>query len=431
MRIGVVGTGYVGLVTGACLADIGVDVVCVDVDANKVAILTQGHIPFYEPGLEEVVARTTKAGRLHFTTNIADLGDRELVMLCVGTRQAADGSADVSSVEAAAVEVGRVAKRPLTLVTKSTVPVGTAARLRTLLKDTKHPIRVASNPEFLKEGDAVNDFTSPDRIVVGTDDEESRVLLEQLYRPLTLREPRTLHMSTESAELTKYAANAMLAVRISFMNDIAALCEKTGASIDDVRRGISTDPRIGKAFLYAGAGYGGSCLPKDVNALAFLGEQLGAPQRILRAANDVNQSQRGLLLHKLVQHFRGDLAQKTVAIWGLSFKPNTDDTREAPSIPLIEGLLAQGARVQAHDPAAMTIMKARFGDKVVFAEDPMDAARGADAVVLVTEWSAFRLPDWTTLEEVVRAKTIVDGRNIFDAKMLRARGWTYLGIGRP
>jgi UDPglucose 6-dehydrogenase len=431
MRIAVIGTGYVGLVSGACLADVGVDVLCMDVDAAKVASLQAGHVPFYEPGLEAVVARTVKAGRLHFTTDINALGDRPLVMLCVGTRQAPDGSADVSAVEAAAMDVARVAKQAITLVTKSTVPVGTAVRLRELVAGSAHPIRIAANPEFLKEGDAVNDFTSPDRIIVGADDDDSRRLLEELYRPLTLREPRVIHMSTQSAELTKYAANAMLAVRISFMNDMAALCEQTGASIDDVRRGVSTDPRIGKAFLYAGAGYGGSCLPKDVKALAHLGRSVAAPQRILEAADAINQQQRGLLLQKLVRHFRGELTGKTIGIWGLSFKPNTDDMREAPSLPLIEGLLAQGAVVRVFDPAAQDIVRTRMGNKIKYATDPYDAVDRADAIVLVTEWSEFRLPDWATVEAKVRQRVLFDGRNIYDAAQLRSRGWSYIGIGRP
>jgi UDPglucose 6-dehydrogenase len=336
----------------------------------------------------------------------------------------------------AALEVAQAATGPLVLVTKSTVPVGTAARLRDVVKDakSKHPIAVASNPEFLKEGDAVNDFLKPERVIIGTDDDVARTVLEKLYRPMMLRELRILHMDTKSAELTKYAANGMLAVRISFMNEIAALCERTGASIDHVRRGISTDSRIGKSFLYAGVGYGGSCFPKDVAALLVTAREHNVELGIVEATERANQRQRGLMLDKLVTHFRGELAGKIIAVWGLAFKPRTDDIREAPAIPLIEGLLAAGAKVRAYDRAAIANAKARFGDKhgdkLTFVEDEYAAVDGAHAIVLVTEWPEFRLPDWDDIKKRMVSPAVFDGRNIYEPATLRDKGFTYVGIGR-
>jgi UDPglucose 6-dehydrogenase len=436
MRIAVVGTGYVGLVTGAGLADVGVDVVCVDVDADKVALLKRGQVPFYEPGLEELLQRNTKSGRLGFTSDLkAAVEGVEVVMLAVGTPAAPDGSADLSSLLAAAEDVARAATGPLVLVTKSTVPVGTAERIRGLVAGAAHPISVAANPEFLKEGDAVNDFLKPERIILGTDDSTAREVLERLYRPLMLRELRILHMDTKSAELTKYAANGMLATRISFMNEMAALCEETGASIDHVRRGISSDSRIGKAFLYAGVGYGGSCFPKDVGALLHVARQHGVALHILEAAQTTNLRQRGLMLERLIGHFRGELAGRTVAVWGLSFKPRTDDIREAPAIPLIEGLLAAGVRVRAYDRAAIKNARARFGDKVTFVEDEYAAVDGAQALVLMTEWPEFRLPDWDEIKRRMSSAegdpAVFDGRNIYAPEALREKGFRYVGIGRP
>ncbi len=432
MKVAVVGTGYVGLVSGAGLADLGVDVVCIDVDEPKVRRLERGEIPFYEPGLDELVARTVKAGRLTFSSTMADaIPGRDVVMLAVGTPPAADGSADLTALLGAAREVAAAVTRPCVLVTKSTVPVGTADRLREVVAGAPHAIHVASNPEFLKEGDAVNDFLKPERIVVGTDDAFARGVLERLYQPLMLRELRILHMDTRSAELTKYAANAMLATRISFMNELAALCEQVGATIDDVRRGIASDSRIGKAFLYSGVGYGGSCFPKDVAALVMTARQHGVVLGIAEATQAANQRQRGVLLAKLLAHFKGALAGRTVAVWGLAFKPRTDDIRDAPSLPLIEGLLAAGAKVRAYDRAAIANARARFGDKVHFTDDEYAAVDGAHAVCLVTEWAELRMPDWDEIKRRMAAEPAVfDGRNIYAPSALRDKGFTYYGIGR-
>ena len=430
MRVAVIGTGYVGLVTGAGLAELGIQVVCVDVDAEKIALLQRGELPFYEPGLQDLLQRNT--ARLSFSTDLSSsVADRDVVMLAVGTPAAKDGRADLTMLWDAAQQVAAAASGPLVLVTKSTVPVGTAERLRALVKDSKHPVSVASNPEFLKEGDAVNDFLKPERVIIGTDDEVAKDVLERLYRPMMLRELRILHMDTRSAELVKYAANGMLAVRISYMNEMAALCEKTGASIDQVRRGIASDSRIGKAFLYAGVGYGGSCFPKDVSAMIAAGRDNGVELKILAATREVNQRQRGLMLEKVIGHFKGELQGKTIAVWGLSFKPRTDDIREAPAIPLIEGLLAAGASVCAYDRAAMSNARARFGQKVSFADDEYAAVQGAHALVLMTEWPELRQPDWDAIKSAMCAPVVFDGRNIYAPDMLRAKGFTYTGIGRP
>lgn len=430
MRVAVIGTGYVGLVTGAGLAELGIQVVCVDVDAEKIALLQRGELPFYEPGLQDLLQRNT--ARLSFSTDLSSsVADRDVVMLAVGTPAAKDGRADLTMLWDAAQQVAAAASGPLVLVTKSTVPVGTAERLRALVKDSKHPVSVASNPEFLKEGDAVNDFLKPERVIIGTDDDVAKDVLERLYRPMMLRELRILHMDTRSAELVKYAANGMLAVRISYMNEMAALCEKTGASIDQVRRGIASDSRIGKAFLYAGVGYGGSCFPKDVSAMIAAGRDNGVELKILAATREVNQRQRGLMLEKVIGHFKGELQGKTIAVWGLSFKPRTDDIREAPAIPLIEGLLAAGASVCAYDRAAMSNARARFGQKVSFADDEYAAVQGAHALVLMTEWPELRQPDWDAIKSAMCAPVVFDGRNIYAPDMLRAKGFTYTGIGRP
>ena len=432
MKIAVIGTGYVGLVSGAGLADLGVEVACVDVDAAKIQRLERGEIPFYEPGLDELVARNVKAGRLSFTTSLVEaVTGREVVMLAVGTPPAPDGSADLSALVDAARQVAASVSGPCVLVTKSTVPVGTAERLRAEVQGAAHPVHVASNPEFLKEGDAVNDFLKPERILLGTDDAFSRGVLERLYKPMMLRELRILHMDTKSAELTKYAANTMLATRISFMNELAALCEKVGASIDEVRRGISSDSRIGKAFLYAGVGYGGSCFPKDVAALLVTARQHGVTLGIAEAAQAANLRQRGVLLEKLIGHFRGELADRTIAVWGLAFKPRTDDIRDAPALPLIEGLLAAGARVRAYDRAALANARARFGDRVHFTDDEYAAVDGAAALCLVTEWAELRMPDWDEIKRrMAPAPAVFDGRNIYAPELLRDKGFTYVGIGR-
>ncbi len=439
MKVAVIGTGYVGLVTGAGLADAGVDVVCVDIDAQRIEALREGVIPFYEPGLDDLVKRNEKANRLRFSTSLAEsVAGRDIVLLCVGTPMGSDGSADLRFVLEAAQQVRDAATGELTLATKSTVPVGTANKLRDIVKGAKHAIHIASNPEFLKEGDAVNDFLKPERIIIGADDDVALRTLERLYKPMLLRELRILVMSTTSAELTKYAANGMLATCISFMNELAALCEKVGASVDDVRRGMSSDSRIGKAFLYPGVGYGGSCFPKDVKALAWSGREHGAPQSILEAVDAANTRQRGVMLEKLVAHFGGALAGKTIAVWGLAFKPRTDDIREAPALPLIEGLLALGARVKAWDRAAMKNAKARFekagakaSDQLFWGDDEYSVVDGADALVLMTEWPEFRSPDWDDIAKKMKAKVVFDGRNIYDPQQMRDRGFVYVGIGRP
>jgi UDPglucose 6-dehydrogenase len=440
MKVAVIGTGYVGLVTGAGLADDGIDVCCVDVDESRVRALRDGHVPFYEPGLEDLVQRNVESGRLSFSTHLAEaVAGREVAMLCVGTPQGPDGGADLGALFAAADQIANAVTGPLVLATKSTVPVGTAAELRKRVARAAHPIHVASNPEFLKEGDAVNDFLKPERIIIGADDDIARAVLERLYRPLLLREPRLLFMSTAAAELTKYAANGMLAVRISFMNELSALCEKVGASVDDVRRGISTDSRIGKAFLYPGVGYGGSCFPKDVKALVHTARRHGVGLSILEATDAANTRQRGVMLEKLVAHFGGAVVDRTIAIWGLAFKPRTDDIREAPALVLIEGLLALGAKVRAWDRAAVKNTRAHFsrkdggdkhGDRLIFGDDEYACVDGADALVLMTEWPEFKMPDWTEIEQRMHGRVVFDGRNIWDAAQLRARGFRYHGIGR-
>jgi UDPglucose 6-dehydrogenase len=441
MKVAVIGTGYVGLVTGAGLADDGIDVCCVDVDDARVRALRDGIIPFYEPGLDDLVRRNVASGRLTFTTDLTSaIAGRDVAMLCVGTPQGADGGADLTALFVAAEQIARAVTGPLVLATKSTVPVGTAAKLRVVVGRSAHPIHVASNPEFLKEGDAVNDFLKPERIIIGADDDVAKHALERLYRPLLLREPRLLFMSTAAAELTKYAANGMLAVRISFMNEVAALCEKVGASVDDVRRGISTDSRIGKAFLYPGVGYGGSCFPKDVKALVHTARTHGVGLSILEATDAVNTRQRGVMLEKIVGHFGGDVAGRTIAVWGLAFKPRTDDIREAPALVLIEGLLALGAKVRAWDRAAVKNTRAYFarkdgsdkhGDRLVFSDDEYACTEGADAIALMTEWPEFKMPDWNDIERRLKARVMFDGRNIYEPEQLRARGFTYIGIGRP
>ena len=433
MRIAVVGTGYVGLVTGAGLSDMGLDVTCVDVDQQKIDKLNRGEVPIYEPGLEDLLQRNMKASRLHFTTQLAPAVDgAQAVFLAVGTPMGDGGSCDLSYLFAAAEQVAKAATGPIVLVTKSTVPVGTADRIRGIVKEhgAGKRIMVASNPEFLKEGDAVNDFLKPDRIVIGTDEPEAKELLERLYRPFMLRDFRLIHMDTRSAELTKYAANAMLATRISFMNEMAALCERVGANIDAVRKGISTDNRIGKAFLYAGVGYGGSCFPKDVQALLATGREFGLPLQIMESVDGVNQRQRGVMLEKILKLFDGDVADKTFAIWGIAFKPRTDDIREAPAIALIEGLLAAGAKVRAYDRAARDNARAHFGDRVMLVEDEYAALESAHALVLMTEWPEFRLPDWDIARARMARPVVFDGRNIYNPAQLRGLGFEYFGIGR-
>ena len=436
MKIAIVGTGYVGLVSGACFAEMGIDVTCVDIDSYKISRLLRGEIPIYEPGLEEMVRRNTEAGRLHFTTSLPDVLDQvEVVFSAVGTPPDEDGSADLQYVLDVAREFGRHISRYTLLVTKSTVPVGTAAKVKAAIaaeldsRGEKIPFDVASNPEFLKEGAAIKDFMSPDRVVVGTESEKARKVMERLYRPFMLVSDRMIFTDIPSAEMIKYAANSMLATRISFMNDIANLCELVGADANMVRKGIGTDTRIGKKFLYPGCGYGGSCFPKDVKALIKSAEQAGYDMRVLRAVEEVNAAQKEVLFHKLSRHFGGDLQGKRIAIWGLAFKPETDDMREAPALVLIDLIRKAGASVRVYDPIAMDECRRRLGDSVEYATDMYDAAVDADALLLVTEWKQFRMPSLPVLRRTMRRPLIIDGRNIYDPEYLAESGFIYDKIG--
>ena len=436
MNIAIVGTGYVGLVTGACFSQMGIDVTCVDVDSAKIARIARGEIPIYEPGLDELVRKNIAAGRLHFTTDLAECLDSvEVVFSAVGTPPDDDGSADLRHVMEVARTFGRHISRYTLLVTKSTVPVGTAAAIKAEVRRQLQergadiPFDVASNPEFLKEGAAIKDFMHPDRVVVGTDSERARKLLTRLYKPFMIVSQRMIFTDIPSAEMIKYAANSMLATRISFMNDIANLCELVGADVNMVRRGIGSDTRIGKKFLYPGCGYGGSCFPKDVKALVKTAEQHGYPMSVLRAVDAVNERQKGILVDKLLAHCGGDVAGRTVALWGLAFKPETDDMREAPSLVVMRRLLDLGARLRVYDPVAMTECRRRMGDAVEYGSDMYDAAAGADALMLLTEWNEFRMPSWNVLQHVMNAPLIIDGRNIYDPEEVADHGFTYYKIG--
>lgn len=437
MKIAIVGTGYVGLVTGTCFAEMGTEVFCVDVNTEKIENLKQGIIPIYEPGLEDMVHRNQQAGRLHFTTDLAEcLDEVEVLFSAVGTPPDEDGSADLKYVLEVARTVGRNIKKHILVVTKSTVPVGTAKKVRQAIQEEldKRGVQiefdVASNPEFLKEGAAISDFMSPDRVVVGIESERAEELMTRLYRPFLLNNFRVIFMDVPSAEMTKYAANAMLATRISFMNDIANLCEIVGADVNMVRKGIGSDSRIGNRFLYAGIGYGGSCFPKDVKALINTAKQNKYPMRILQAVEEVNNEQKSLLFHKLEKHFKGDLKGKRVAIWGLAFKPETDDMREAPSLVLIDKLLAAGCEVYAYDPVAVEEAERRIGDAVHYAKDIYDAVVDADALMLVTEWKEFRMPSWSAIKKLMATPLVLDGRNIYDIKEMEENGFVYHCIGR-
>lgn len=437
MNIAIVGTGYVGLVSGACFSEMGIDVTCVDIDTDKIEGLRRGEIPIYEPGLEELVKRNVEAGRLHFVTDLRDcLQDVEVVFSAVGTPPDEDGSADLKHVLAVAKIFGENIRKYTLLVTKSTVPVGTAQRVKAVVaaeleaRGENVEFDVAANPEFLKEGAAIYDFMTPDRVVVGTDSERARKIMARLYKPFMLSGERMIFTDIPSAEMIKYAANSMLATRISFMNDIANLCERVGADVDMVRKGIGSDTRIGKKFLYPGCGYGGSCLPKDVKALIKTAEQNGYRMRVLEAVEQVNERQKSVLFDKLSAHFGGELKGKTVALWGLSFKPDTDDMREAPSLVLIEQLLAAGCRVQVYDPIAMKECRRLVGDGVHYCDDMYVAATDADALLLVTEWKMFRIPSWITLLRLMRTPLIIDGRNIYDRQDLVTQGFTYCAIGK-
>nr|WP_129730483.1 UDP-glucose/GDP-mannose dehydrogenase family protein [Parabacteroides goldsteinii] len=437
MKIAIVGTGYVGLVTGTCFAEMGTEVFCVDVNTEKIENLKKGIIPIYEPGLEEMVHRNQQAGRLHFTTDLTEcLDEVEVLFSAVGTPPDEDGSADLKYVLEVARTVGRNIKKHILVVTKSTVPVGTAKKVRQAIQDEldKRGIQiefdVASNPEFLKEGAAISDFMSPDRVVVGVESERAEELMTRLYRPFLLNNFRVIFMDVPSAEMTKYAANAMLATRISFMNDVANLCEIVGADINMVRKGIGSDNRIGNRFLYAGIGYGGSCFPKDVKALINTAKLNNYPMRILQAVEEVNDEQKSLLFRKLEKHFNGDLKGKRVALWGLAFKPETDDMREAPSLVLIEKLLGAGCEVYAYDPVAVEETKRRIGDSIHYAKDIYDAVVDADALMLVTEWKEFRMPSWSAVKKLMAIPLVLDGRNIYDIKEMEGNGFVYHCIGR-
>lgn len=437
MNIAIVGTGYVGLVSGTCFAELGANVTCVDVNTQKIENLKRGEIPIYEPNLDSMVSRNMKAGRLHFTTDLASvLDDVEVVFSAVGTPPDEDGSADLRYVLEVAKTVGQHMNKYLVVVTKSTVPVGTAKKVKAAIqteldrRGVQIDFDVASNPEFLKEGNAISDFMSPDRVVVGVESARAEKLMSKLYKPFLLNNFRVIFMDIPSAEMTKYAANSMLATRISFMNDIANLCELVGADVNMVRSGIGSDTRIGRKFLYPGIGYGGSCFPKDVKALIKTAELNGYPMQVLRAVEEVNELQKSVLFDKLVKQFNDNLKDKTIALWGLAFKPETDDMREAPALVLIDKLLKAGCQIRAYDPAAMQECKRRIGDSVYYACDMYDAVLDADALMLVTEWKEFRLPSWAVIRKTMAQQIVLDGRNIYDKKEMEELGFVYSCIGK-
>lgn len=437
MKVTIVGTGYVGLVTGACLAEVGNDVLCLDLDTAKIATLQAGGIPIYEPGLEDMVKRNAAAGRLRFTTDIEQaVAHGAIQFIAVGTPPGEDGSADLQYVVAAARSIGRLMDNSKLVVDKSTVPVGTADRVREAIadelakRDARISYSVVSNPEFLKEGAAIEDFMRPDRIVVGADDENAAQMMRQLYKPFQRNHERMIVMDVRSAELTKYAANAMLATRISFMNELANLAEVLGADIELVRQGMGSDPRIGYHFLYPGVGYGGSCFPKDVKALQRTAQEHGMNLRVLAAVEDANEAQKKRLVAKTVRHLGENLTGKHLALWGLSFKPNTDDMREAPSVEIIEGLLARGATITAYDPIACHEASKLLGGRINYATNPMDALEGADALLIVTEWKEFRSPNFDTMKQKLRQSLVIDGRNLYDPVTMRQMGFVYDAIGR-
>ncbi len=438
MNIAIVGTGYVGLVSGTCFSEMGADVTCVDIDKLKIRELSQGNIPIYEPGLKEMVLRNVREGRLHFTTDLAScIDDVSMVFSAVGTPPDEDGSADLQYVLDVARQFGSLINKYTILVTKSTVPVGTAKKVKEVIKAELQkrgvdvPFDIASNPEFLKEGNAIKDFMSPDRVVVGVESEHARALMERLYRPFLLNNFRVIFTDIPSAEMIKYAANSMLATRISFMNDIANLCELVGADVNMVRKGIGSDTRIGSKFLYPGCGYGGSCFPKDVKALVKTAEKLGYEMKVLKAVEEVNESQKLRVYDKLSNLFNHDLAGKKIAVWGLSFKPETDDMREATSLVVIDRLLDSGCQVSVYDPVAMDECRRRFGadSPIRYATDMYDAVLDADALLLLTEWKIFRMPSWSALHKLMRNHVIIDGRNIYDVAEVRENGFTYSSIG--
>ncbi len=436
MKVAIVGSGYVGLVTGTCFAEVGIEVMCVDVDTKKIENLKNGIIPIYEPGLEDMVHRNMKKGRLQFTTNISEaLEDCEVLFTAVGTPPDKDGSADLQYVLSVARDCGRNMKDYILIVTKSTVPVGTAQKVRLALQEeldkrgVNIPFDVASNPEFLKEGAAIDDFLKPDRIVVGLDSPRAEELMKSLYKPFTLNGHPIIFMDITSAEMTKYAANSMLATKISFMNDIANLCEIVGADINMVRKGIGSDSRIGNKFIYPGIGYGGSCFPKDVKALIHTAEDFSYELRVLKAVEAVNQDQKSVLYNKIMKYYKGDIKDKTIAIWGLSFKPQTDDMREAPSLVIIKKLLEAGAKVKAYDPVAMKEAKHTLGETITYADDQYEALIDADCLVLVTEWPEFKVPNFNIVRKLLNQAVIFDGRNIYEIDEMKRKGFDYFCIG--
>jgi len=433
MRITVIGSGYVGLVAGTCFAESGNSVTCIDIDSEKIAKLREGRPPIYEPGLEELLKRNIRDGRLHFTTSYEEgMQGTEIAFIAVGTPAGQNGGADVRYVLDAARSIGEQMRGYTVVVDKSTVPVGTAAKVHEAIASvTDHEFDVVSNPEFLKEGAAIDDFLRPNRVIIGTNSERAKRVMDELYEPFVRTGNPILHMDVASAELTKYAANAMLAARISFMNEIANICHRVGADIDQVRRGIGSDERIGSRFLFAGAGYGGSCFPKDVKAIVLTAKELGYDFRILKAVEEVNEHQKRVLFELITGHFGPDLRGRHFGVWGLAFKPNTDDMREAPAVVLIEALLEAGATVRAYDPVAMDESRAHYlGDRIDYASAPMEALEGADALVLVTEWNEFRQPDFGAIRGLLRQPLIFDGRNVYPRRTLRELGFTYYGIGR-
>lgn len=437
MNVAIIGSGYVGLVTGTCLSEIGSNVVCIDIDETKISNLKKGILPIYEPGLEELVKKNVRENRLSFSTDLgASIQQADIAFIAVGTPPNEDGSADLKYVLEVAKEIGRTMNQYMVVVTKSTVPVKTSEKVKnSILTELKVrgldiPFDVASNPEFLKEGAAIEDFMRPDRIVVGVESEKAQKLLERLYQPFVLNSHPLMFMDITSAELTKYASNAMLATRISFMNDIANVCEKLGADINEVRRGMASDPRIGNKFLYSGVGYGGSCFPKDVKALINTGNQIGHNLRILEAVELVNNEQKEVLFTKINHYYKGELKDKTIAVWGLAFKPNTDDMREAPSLVIIEKLLTAGAKVRVFDPIATEVARKILGDRVEWCNDLYHTSEGVDAIALVTEWNEFRLPNWKRISALVNKKVVFDGRNIYNKTELNENGFDYFGIGQ-
>ncbi len=437
MKISIVGTGYVGLVTGTCFADTGVNVTCVDIDQQKINNLKKGIVPIYEPGLETMIKNNVEKGRLHFSTSLKEsLDQAEVIFIAVGTPPGEDGSADLSHVLAVASEIGKHINQSIVVVTKSTVPIGTAEKVRAAIstelknRSADVPFFVASNPEFLKEGNAIDDFLKPDRIVVGTDSEEAEKIIRRLYKPFLLNNHPILFMDIPSAELTKYAANSMLATKITFMNDIANFCELVGADVNMVRKGIGSDSRIGNKFIYPGIGYGGSCFPKDVKAIIRTANSYNYPLRLLQAVEDINEDQKRIMAKKVQKYFQNDIKGKTFSLWGLSFKPNTDDMREAPSKVIIKELLEAGAKVKAYDPVAMEEAKKDFGNSIIYGQDPYDVLIDSDGLLLLTEWPEFRIPNYNVMSKLMNHKVVFDGRNIYDMNEMNEHGFDYFGIGR-